>query len=421
MAKIRNLKALQDKHGDELKGATIQKEEYPDTHPLKSGVKVLDTFGNLDYLLKRFGITVRWNLMARMREIIIPGQLIFEDDTENCALALVTNLAILNHMPVKLIDSHLDIIGQRFAYHPIVECMKANPWDGEPRLQRFIETVQTENNLLSHKLIRRWMIGAIAAAHSDQGIALQGALVLQGKQRVGKTEWVKSLDPINCGAILDGALLDPSNKDSLIYLSRHWIIELGELDGTFKKADIARIKGYLTSKCDEVRFPFARKVTRLGRRTAFVATVNESNFLIDTTGNRRWWTIPVISIDLSHGLNMLQVWAEVFALWKGGESHNLNEEEFTGLMVHNVQHEVIDPIEEGVAMLFDWVPNWREYNTQEFTGLQVLKMLKIDKPTMSESKRVVAILEKMTNSKPVRRKSGRYFTVPVMRSHSQPL
>ena len=41
--------------------------------------------------------------------------------------------------------------------------------------------------------------------------------------------------------------LDPEDKDSLKRVISHWIIELGELEATFKKADINKLKSYITS------------------------------------------------------------------------------------------------------------------------------------------------------------------------------
>jgi putative DNA primase/helicase len=394
-------------------------DDYPDTVRTRSGITILDTDKNFEHLMNKLGIKLRWNIMKRLREVDIPNTTIFHDDYENSALAKITDIAILNSLPTKLIDSHMDALAHKNAYHPIVDCIKAKPWDQQPRLERFIKTLRTENDNFSHKLVRRWMIGAIAAAFSEQGISLQGALVLQGKQYVGKTQWVKSLDPIDCQAVLSGSLLDPSNKDCLIAISRHWIVELGELDGTFNKADIARIKSYITNDSDEIRFPYAKKATRVVRRSAFIATVNESKYLVDTTGNRRWWTIPVISIDLNHGLDMQQVWAEVYHLWQQGESTKLNQHEFELLNSLNTEYENVDPLEEKFTMVFDFTPGWEKKRTNQRTATQVLNDIGIDKPTFGECKRMSSIIYKLTGSKAIKTRKGWFFTIPAYRAHSE--
>ena len=48
--------------------------------------------------------------------------------------------------------------------------------------------------------------------------------------------------------------LDTGNKDSQITAICHWIVEIGELDSSFRK-DIARLKGFITSDRDKVRKP----------------------------------------------------------------------------------------------------------------------------------------------------------------------
>lgn len=383
---------------------------YPDTITLKGGIrKVLDTYGNFEYLANKLKMTIRWNIMKRCREIVIPGIEIFQDDAENSALAHITNLAILHGMPIPLIDSHIDVMAQKHSYHPIVNLLRENPWDGVPRLDQFTKTLRTMNDDFSHRLIRKWMIGAVAAAHSMEGIALDGALVLQGKQHIGKTQWVRKLDPIGCKAVMAGSLLDPTNKDCLIALSQYWIIEFGELDGTFNKSDIARIKSYITNSSDVVRAAWARKSTKLARRSAFVATVNESNYLVDTTGNRRWWTIPVISIDLDHGLDMTQVWAEVCHYWKAGESHGLSKQDQEMLNDTNEDHERIDPLKEKLLTWYDWSTSER----RELTATAVLEEMGYAKPTKGESTNIGKLLQDI-NKQPCRKSNGlRLHKVPL--------
>jgi putative DNA primase/helicase len=381
---------------------------YPNISPTG---KALDTRDNLKYLLDLYGIIVRWNIMARKREIIIPNVINFVDEEENASLADIYHLATVNELPNKRIDKHLDSLAWLNTYHPIVECIKENPWDGTARLDAFIDTLKTTNNYLARKIIKRWMLSAIAAAFSEKGFTTQGVLVLQGQQNIGKTKWVKSLDPIDCNAVKEGAILDPNNKDSVITLSQFWIVELGELDGTFRKSDIARLKAFITNQVDNIRMPFKEKNSRLSRRTAFVATVNETRYLVDDTGNRRWWTITVESINLKHGLNMQQIWAEVYHLWNNSEQTWLTDEELKLINESNVDYEQLDPFEEKVLEYFNWEKGWQNHNTQLMDATQVLKAIGYDNPKKPDSTRMGKILTKLTGVKPNRR----HHTLPRKR------
>ena len=191
--------------------------------------------------------------MTRKREIIIPEVSLFSDDSENDALRFIKDIALLNNLPITKIDENLDSLAQKNNYHPIVEGLKTNPWDGVPRLNDFINTIESSTPELSYKLIKRWMVSAIAAAHSKDGFKSSGVLVLSGAQNIGKTLWIRGLDPFNCKAVKEGAILDPTNKDCLIALASVWIAELGKLDATFRKSDMARLKSYLTNDSDTVQ------------------------------------------------------------------------------------------------------------------------------------------------------------------------
>lgn len=383
----------------------IAKEHYPE---LSDSWKPLDTSRNLKFLLDTYGITVRWNDMKRIREVVMPNVRLFQDDPENDAYRQLRDLALLNGLPIVRIDENLETLAQKNNYHPIVEAVTNNPWDGIPRLDTFIRTLESSEPELAYKLIRRWMISAIAAAYTEGGFSAHGILVLVGAQSLGKTTWIKMLDPINCKAVREGAFLDPTSKDCLVTLASHWIIELGELDGTLRKADIARLKSHITSDMDIVRRPFTRKDSHFTRRTVYAASVNDSRFLIDVTGNRRFWTIPVTSINNNHNLNMLQVWAEVYALWKTEKQTWLSKDEEACLNVLNKDHEQIEPFEEKLLTYYDFSEGWEKREVVKMTASVVLNTLGYNNPSRSDATRMAYILRKQTGKDPYRR----FHTIP---------
>lgn len=368
---------------------------YPETRLVAKHTKVLDTHVNLGWLLSHFDAQIRYNLMTRNREVVIPGHYIFQDDSENASLSHVTYLATLNEMPVTNIDTHLDKLAQQpgNAYHPIVESMRETPWDNVPRLEKFIATVKAKDQPLANKLIRTWMMAAMAAAHSAHGFINQGVLVLQGPQKVGKTSWVKALDPINCGCVKESAFLDPSNKDSVAQLASYWIAELGELETIFRKSEIGRLKSYITTEFDYLRLPYAKKPTRLARRSVYVATVNDTNFLSDDTGNRRWWTVEVEEIQFDHGLDMQQVWAEVCHYWQSGEATDLDFATQSEVNISNEKHEKVDPLREKLLTSYDWASTF----TRWLTATAVLEELGFTKPNRADATRMGGLLKNVVD------------------------
>lgn len=372
---------------------------YPETIeiPGKNGssYRILDTHVNLEWLLKHFRAEIKYNLMTRKREIYIPEHFISTEDNDNSALNLVNYLATINEMPIKFLNEHLTEIALKNAYHPISQCIENNKWDGIKRLDSFVETIKTSNQKMSNVLIKTWMRSAIAAAFSINGFICHGALVIQGKQGIGKTAWIKTLSPIDCNAIKEGALLDPSSKDCIIGLSQFWIVELGELDATYKRSDIARIKSFITMDSDTIRNPYARLDNRRPRRTAYIATVNKENFLVDDTGNRRWWTIEALSINYQHNFNMGQVWAEVYDEWKKGELTYLPKDLQEEVNKTNEQHEHIDPVKERLLGFYDWTYSSRKWRT----CTQILEEIGHKIINHSEVTRISSLLKQINGTK----------------------
>ena len=383
----------------------ISETEYPEIKEVwrgnKPAHKILDTHVNLAFLLSKFNARLRHNMMTRKREIEVPGLYIFKDDADNDSLSRIEYLATVNHLEYRQVDKFLDMLCVQHAYHPIADAVQAIPWDGITRLDRFIDTIKSTNPAIDRIIIRTWMTAAIASVFSPDGFTNHGVLVLQGEQGLGKTEWVKRLDPINCGAVAVGVLLDPRNKDSIIGANRFWIIELGELDATLNKTDIAHLKSFITSPVDHIRVPWGRRESRLVRRTAYVATVNEHNFLVDTTGNRRWWTVSATNIDYQHDFDMQQVWAEVYAEWRNGALTYLPRDLQQLVNEKNKDHERLDPLEEKLRDWYDWDSQVRK----ELTVSSILEEIGYTRPNRDECTRAGKILTKI-NGKKGRKSNG---------------
>ena len=145
---------------------------------------------------------------------------------------------------------------------------------------------------------------------------------------------------------MEGATLNPSDKDSVKQAVSHWIVELGEIESTFKKSDIDQLKAFVTKKSDELRLPYDRASTTYQRRTAFYASVNAREFLTDTSGNRRFWVVPVVGINAQHGINMQQLWAEVKEVLYPTVSWYLSAEEREMLQDSNEYYRTQSSVED---------------------------------------------------------------------------
>lgn len=373
--------------------------------------KPLNHHENLAEVLRRLGITVRYNVIKKEEEILVPRQGFSIDNQANASLAWIRSQCSLFNFPTGSLEDYITLLADSNPYNPVMTWVESKPWDGESRLSAFFNTITSSGcNELKETLMRRWMLSAIAAAVSPDGISARGVLVFQGEQQMGKTAWFKRLVPEHLDVIQDGVILRPDDKDSVKHAVSHWLVELGELDATFKKSDIAQLKGFITRDKDHVRMPFARKESSYPRRTAFFGSVNPLEFLNDPTGNTRFWTIPCTKIDFRHNIDMQQVWSEFYVLLQSGESYNLTPEETELLNGSNGDYMAIDPVEEMLLKSFDWESPQHMWKWAQAT--EALLDAGIDRPNKADAMRAATFIRSQNGGQSKRSNGKRLLLVP---------
>jgi hypothetical protein len=176
--------------------------------------------------------------------------------------------------------------------------------------------------------------------------SLDIVLVFKGKQGIGKTRLLEALT-MNSLYFGDGVVLDVRNKDDVQQSTSKWICELGEISSTFKK-DMDSLKAFISKSIDEYRVPYGKTSVQYPRITSFCGTVNDDEFLIDRTGNRRFAVVPLqddlyIDYDNIKNFNFLQLWAEIYSevetMVKNGKTYaeifRFNRSEVTELEKRN--------------------------------------------------------------------------------------
>jgi len=352
--------------------------------------KPLSTSENLAEIVRRIGAMVRYNVISKKTEILLPNCGFSVDNHANAAMSVLIGWANRFGMPTGNLDVFLTQIADENPYNPVANWIGSRAWDGRSRKQAFFDTLTEQEVILlpdgrklKDILVERWMLSAVAAAFEPNGISSHGVLVLQGDQYLGKTKWMKGLAPKELSIIKDGLTLNPSDKDSVMLCVRNWIVELGELDATFRKADIANLKSFITSDRDILRRPYDRFESEFARRTVFFASVNPRQFLHDATGNRRFWVIECKHINHDHNLDMQQVWAEIYELYKSGQEWFLTPDEMTALNSKNEDFMSATPVLEMVDIAYEWgIPAANRRTLM--TATQVAKAAGLDRPTKSD-------------------------------------
>lgn len=370
--------------------------EFPDTTGGKQP-KPLHTIKNLVELLRRLKITVRYNLIAKKEEILIPGQSFTIDNQANASLAYIISIMKMVQMPTGNVMEFVNYIADQNIYNPVATWILSAPWDGKDRLSEMYKTVtcsdEVKDGLLKEILMKRWFVSAVAGAFEPNGLSAHGMLVFQGAQAMGKTYWFKKLVPEYLKVRKDGLILKPDDRDSVKRAISYWLVELGELDGTFNKSDIAQLKSFMTSENDVMRLSYGRKESDFARRTVFFGSVNSDKFLVDNTGNRRFWSIECAQINYKHDIDMQQFWAQIYELYKQGEPWVLQPEELEQLNKSNERFQVIDPLEELILNCYDWELD-RAYWTKRTATEIAIEIGKKD-PRQADVNKVSKIVKKL--------------------------
>ena len=367
---------------------------YPD--PPRSGTSPPSTVANVAHMLRVNGVTVRYNLIKKKTEILLPGLAATIDNADNVTMTHIISLAALNGMRTDLVPSMVEAIGDQGAYNPVADWIKKKPWDGVDRLPAFYDTLTARDDFpekLKQALMRKWMISAVAAALSEGDFRCRGVLTIQGPQGLGKTSWGKSLidDPLLANSVIKSDHhLDGASKDSLLLAITHFIVEIGELESSFKR-DVSRLKGFLTADSDKVRRPYARTDSEYPRRTVFYATVNGADFLVDNTGNTRWWTIPVTAINYQHHIDMQQLFAQLAVDYANHASWWLTPTEEGMLEEQNEKHKSVSLVRERLLEVINPFIS-EEYESKKLTATEALVFAGIDKPNNTQIRECGALL-----------------------------
>ena len=283
----------------------------------------------------------------------------------------------------------------RHRYNPVLELIESTKWDGVDRINQIYDIFQipadTEEGAYSRIFIQKWLMQCVCGLFNndvDDAFSLDIILVFQGKQGIGKTRFFEKL-ALKSTYFGEGICLDPRDKDSVMQATSKWISELGEIGSTMKK-DMDSVKAFLTKATDEYRSPYGKTRLHYPRITSFVGTVNEDEYLIDQTDNRRFVTIP-LSPDLVINyetqikpFDALQLWAQVYELVKDKdkakcfrlenyEKAHLTKRNASFLKPMKGECEVLDILEKEQTPQQGYICTFKEMTVLDFIELHNLK------------------------------------------------
>ena len=299
------------------------------------------------------------------------------------------------HVSKQLVMDYITRYATRNKYNPVLNLIEATKWDGKDRIEEIysifrIPPENTEEGKYSRIYIKKWLMQTCCALFNviKCPFSLDIILIFKGRQGIGKTRFFEKL-ALESQFFGEGICLDPRDKDSVMQATSKWISELGEIGSTMRK-DMDSVKAFLTKSTDEYRTPYGKASLHYPRMTSFVGTVNDDEFLIDQTGNRRFVTIPLppdLVIDYETQIkpfNALQLWSQVYELIKDKDKAScfrLTEDEKRQLEKRNAvfvkpmkaECEVLDILEEQQTQEQGYICTFKEMTVLQFIQLHNLK------------------------------------------------
>ena len=332
---IAEFSIVDDKNEEVLEGEIVEDDDNW-TEELKfsaDGMKALSTLSNIILILrndKELKFKIFKDIFAS-RILVrdgVPWDRKFETpdriwtDTDDAGLRWYLESTYGITSTNKIIDG-VNLIAEENAENKVATRLQSTQWDGEKRLETlFIDYLGCEDNVYTREVSEKSLVAAVRRAIYG-GIKWDNMPILIGPQGVGKSTFLKILgmDWYN------DSLVNVEGKDACELIQGSWIMEMGELS-SLRKSELNLVKNFLSRTDDIFRASYGRRAQKYPRRCTFFGTANDTNFLRDETGNRRFWPIdcfvfkPKKSIfdDLDDELD--QIWAEACELAKD-KSYNL--------------------------------------------------------------------------------------------------
>ncbi len=225
------------------------------------------------------------------------------------------------------LDNALMIVSAQNRINEVKQYLQGLKWDGVKRLDRLLsEYLGAEDTAYTRAVMRKSLCAAVARAVNG-GTKYDYMPIFTGPQGIGKSTFLRILGK----DWFSDSLTTFEGKEAAELIQGTWINEIGELSA-FTKQETQVIKQFLSKTDDIYRAAYGRRTDKYPRRCVFFGTSNDSEFLKDATGNRRFWPVDVgvhpakKSVWNQLPLEVDQIWAEAYVYWAMGEPLYLPKE-----------------------------------------------------------------------------------------------
>ena len=225
------------------------------------------------------------------------------------------------------LDRALTIVGEQNKINEVRDYLKSLKWDGVKRVDTLLSVyLGAEDTAYTRAVMRKSLCAAVARA-IEGGVKYDYMPIFTGPQGIGKSTFLNILGK----AWFSDSLTSFEGKEAAELIQGTWINEVGELTAMTRQ-ETSAVKQFLSKREDIYRAAYGRRTERYPRRCVFFGTSNDSEFLKDNTGNRRFWPVDVGVHPAKRSVwqelpeEEDQIWAEAYMYWVLGEALYLSKE-----------------------------------------------------------------------------------------------
>jgi putative DNA primase/helicase len=223
-------------------------------------------------------------------------------------------------------------VASKLSIHPLREMFDRLQWDGQERLDTWLIDycgAVSQDREYVKRVGACWMIAAAKRIYKA-GTPFHHMLVLEGEQAAGKSSALRTLGTLdNRSFFTDNIGFEMIGSPYLAqFLKGRIIVEFAELSGLSMK-DRNKVKAWITMEEDEMQPKFSNEIVRLPRQFVLAGSTNDSEWMNDPTGGRRFWPVKVGDLIDLKGLKEAtpQLWAEAVYRAKSNEPHYIPEDD----------------------------------------------------------------------------------------------
>lgn len=284
--------------------------------------RLLKSEGNLLRALIWAGIVLRYDEFAweyRIEGLEGYGPRLDDDAIDELYLLIAREYFL--KLPITDFVRIVKAAARRRRYHPVRDYLNGLRWDGVERLDSWLIAYGGAGDTEFVRAVGRICLIAAVRRIRQPGCKFDEMLVLESPE--GRDKSTAFCVLAGDDWFTDEAPLTEEPRRVIEQLRGQWIVECADLDG-MRRAEVTTLKKFLSRRIDEATMKYRTETTKFRRECIFVGTTNEENYLLSTTGNRRFWPVTIRQFDIDALMrDRDQLWAEAALCEDCGESIRL--------------------------------------------------------------------------------------------------